>query len=336
MLTIFASPIGLGHATRDIAIARELKTPLQFVSGVAAARLVANYGYPVTDAYSPPKFSVSAGQLQQSFRWLLSYYSYYKKCRATAIEFLRQNDGTVVSDEDFASVAAAHELGRKCILITDIMRTNFTSGPASVMERKMNVRMRDLIDKCDRVIVPDEGDDSGNRVHVGPIVREPSATREELRKSLHFDRPTILVCVGGTDAGRFLIEKAIEAYKKLNLADRAELVIVSGPSLTMPDSDLYRNLGFVDNLHEIILASDLVISLAGRSTMDESLAFGTPGIFIPIKNHFEQEEGAARLGFKFDDVFRLDQLVAEKLDAGRNPIAMNGAKRAAEIISSYL
>ena len=58
-------------------------------------------------------------------------------------------------------------------------------------------------------------------------------------------------------------------------------------------------LGFVTNLNEYIYACDLVISLAGRSTMDESIVYNTPGIFIPLKNHFEQEEGARRLGFEF-------------------------------------
>jgi UDP-N-acetylglucosamine--N-acetylmuramyl-(pentapeptide) pyrophosphoryl-undecaprenol N-acetylglucosamine transferase len=213
------------------------------------------------------------------------------------------------------------------------------------MEKKMNQKMQELIDGCDCVIVPDTGDDSGNRVHVGPIVREPSASREELRKKFGFDRPTIIACVGGTDAGRFLIERTIAAFRKLSSRLEADLVIVSGPTLSLPDSITkeYRNMGFVDNLHEIILASDLVVSLAGRSTMDESIASGTPGIFIPIKNHFEQEDGAARLGFKHEDIFRLEQLIEEKLtsmNSMRKKIdgsaKSSGAEKAAKIISSYL
>lgn len=114
-----------------------------------------------------------------------------------------------------------------------------------------------------------------------------------------------------------------------------DLVIVPGPSLQLPESGDYRNLGFVDNLHELIYAADLVVSLAGRSTMDESIAYGTPGIFIPIKGHFEQEQGAARLGFKYDDVFRLESLMEEKI-ARRNNNASDtsGAQKAAKIISS--
>ena len=166
-------------------------------------------------------------------------------------------------------------------------------------------------------------------------MRDASAGRDELRARLDFTRTTIVVSVGGTDAGRYLIEKSIEAYRKVAGRLDADLVIVPGPSLQLPESGDYRNLGFVDNLHELIYAADLVVSLAGRSTMDESIAYGTPGIFIPIKGHFEQEQGAARLGFKYDDVFRLESLMEEKI-ARRNNNASDtsGAQKAAKIISS--
>ena len=42
----------------------------------------------------------------------------------------------------------------------------------------------------------------------------------------------------------------------------------------------------------MFMHQDLVVSLAGRSTIDESRVYGTPGIFIPIKDHFEQEQNA--------------------------------------------
>jgi len=84
----------------------------------------------------------------------------------------------------------------------------------------------------------------------------------------------------------------------------------------------------------LIFAADLVISLAGRSTMDESIVYGTPGIFIPIKNHFEQEQDAARLGYKYDDIFRLESLIEEKLGQRRNAVVAYGAERAAKIISA--
>jgi UDP-N-acetylglucosamine--N-acetylmuramyl-(pentapeptide) pyrophosphoryl-undecaprenol N-acetylglucosamine transferase len=334
----FTSPIGLGHATRDIAIAEKLavsKNELLFVSGDGAPALIEKSGYRCLDLYRPEKFNVENGQLQHSFRWLMSYYSYYKKCKEIAKKIITENTGPVVSDEDFASIAIAEEVNRRRVLVTDFLETHFTTGAASIVEKKMNKSMREMMDKCDCVIIPDTGDDHSNMKYVGPIVREVSADRETLRQKFTFSRNTIVASIGGTDTGRYLIEKTVEAYKRLKDRLDVDLVVVPGPSLKMPDSSNYRNLGFVENLHELIYAADLVISLAGRSTMDESIAYGTPGIFIPIKGHFEQEEGAARLGYKHDDIMRLEQLIEEKIGRRGEKAGHSGAQKAADIISKF-
>lgn len=335
----FTSPIGLGHATRDIAIAEKLGIPnskLLFVSGEGAPALIEKSGYHCFDLYRPEKFRVENGKLQQSFRWLMAYYSYYKKCKETARGIIAENPGPIVSDEDFASIAIAEEMNRKRVFITDILETHFTRGAASLIEKKMNRTMRDMMDRCDSVIIPDAGEDRGNLRYVGPIVRDAGADRDTLRQRFNFVRKTIVLSVGGTDAGLYLIDKTLDAYRRLKEKLDAELVVVPGPSLNLPDSAKCRNLGFVENLHELILAADLVISLAGRSTMDESIAYGTPGIFIPIKGHFEQEEGAARLGYKHDDIFRLESLIEEKIGRRNSTVNTTGANKAAQIISNIL
>jgi UDP-N-acetylglucosamine--N-acetylmuramyl-(pentapeptide) pyrophosphoryl-undecaprenol N-acetylglucosamine transferase len=143
----------------------------------------------------------------------------------------------------------------------------------------------------------------------------------------------IVVSIGGTNAGQFLIEKAIEVFKKLNLD--ANMLIVSGPSLKILDQNI-RNFGFVNNLHEIIYASDLIISLAGKSTIDEAVSYGTPGIFIPIKGHFEQEENAKRAGFSFEDLYRPESLIPAKINEKRNPKTFDGAQKTANIIKKFL
>jgi len=57
----------------------------------------------------------------------------------------------------------------------------------------------------------------------------------------------------------------------------------------------------------------LIISLAGKSTIDEAKVYGTPSIFIPIKDHFEQEDNAREEGFDYEDIERLDELILEKI-----------------------
>ena len=72
--------------------------------------------------------------------------------------------------------------------------------------------------------------------------------------------------------------------------------------------------------------------------MDESMAYGVPGIFIPIKNHFEQEECAKRLGYNYRDISRIDTLIEEKLSSEGNTIGNNnnGAEKAAKLILKLL
>ncbi len=45
-------------------------------------------------------------------------------------------------------------------------------------------------------------------------------------------------------------------------------------------------------MHELVYASDLLISLAGRSTIGEANVYHIPAIFIPIRNHFRVMLGA--------------------------------------------
>ena len=89
-------------------------------------------------------------------------------------------------------------------------------------------------------------------------------------------------------------------------------------------------------MHELIFASDLIISLAGKSTIDEARAYGTPGIFIPIKGHFEQEHNAKIEGFNFESINNLETLILEKLEQKRNKVNTKGATLASEIIRKMI
>ena len=330
----FCSPIGLGHASRDIAISEFLQgRNIQFVSGIGAAKLIRQYGYSVNDDYHPPNFDVQNGILKGSLGWLWKYYRYYNDCKKISQKFIdNEKPRVIVSDEDFSSLTIAQQKKIPSILITDILETHFTSGIGSIIEKKMNKSMREIIEKCNTVIVPETGSDQENIKRVGPIVRSTRYSRDELRKKFGFDKKTVVASVGGTNAGKFLIEKIIQVSEKLK---DVELVLISGPSIKIQNENI-RNLGFVDNLHEIIYAADLIVSLAGKSTIDESRAYGTPGIFIPIKGHFEQEDNARDEGYEFDDVFKLDSLIQEKLDSKRMQMQTDGAKKAGQIILDYL
>ncbi len=334
-ISFFSSPIGLGHVTRDIAITNNLKNiSTNFVTGSAAAKLLKRLGYTVQDVYSPPSFVVKKGTLKNPARWLWSYYKYYRDCKAISKKIIQKdNPDLIISDEDFASLTVAQEMGIQTVLITDVLETHFTKGLASLVEKKMNKSMQKIIDKCDAVILPETGKDEHNMKHVGPIVRQTNYTRKELRKKFSFEKNTIVISVGGTNAGAFLIQSVIDAISKIN--QDIHTVLVSGPAVNTEFANV-RNLGFVDNLHELIYAADVLVSLAGRSTIDEANSYGTPAIFIPIKGHFEQEDNAKKQGFVFEDIYRLEELILEKLAEPRHQTSTGGARNASEIIQKLL
>jgi len=335
-ILFFSSPIGLGHATRDLAIINQLKIrSCKVFSGSSAIEFFHQNSIQAQDVYSPPQFDVINGKLEKSLKWLWSYYRYYKRCKEISSKIIsNEKPRVIISDEDFASIAIAQERKIPNIIITDILETKFISGFGGVVEKKMNKTMHEMLDKANRVIIPELGENQNNIIRTGPIVRKIQKNRDELRDILDFKKKTIVLCVGGTDAGIFLINQTIEAIKKIQID--VDLVLVSGPKINKKFSDDVRNLGFVSNLHEIIFAADLVISLAGKSTIDESIVYGTPGIFIPIKGHFEQEDNAKEIGFNFEDVFNLENLIEEKLNKNRNEQQQNGVNLAGMEISKIL
>ena len=335
LVNFFSSPIGLGHVTRDIAIKNNFQNiTTNFVTGSGAAKILKKLEIQVNDVYNPPSFIVKNGTLKSPAKWLWNYYQYYKDCKSISQEILeKDNPNLVISDEDFASLTVAQEMKIPTVLITDILETHFTKGLASVIEKKMNKSMQEIIKKCEVVILPEIGDTKDNIQRVGPIVRQTDYTREQLREKFSFGKKTIVISIGGTDAGLFLIEKALEAISKIN--QDVEVLLVSGPSIHK-EYDNVKNLGFVDNLHEIIYAADVLISLAGKSTIDEANAYGTPAIFIPIKGHFEQEDNAREEGFEFEDIDRLEELILEKLESKRNQLNADGAKIASDIIRKLI
>tara|TARA_Y100000996_G_scaffold378256_1_gene330813 strand:+ start:189 stop:1091 length:903 start_codon:yes stop_codon:yes gene_type:complete len=287
------------------------------------------------DVYSPPRFEVKNGRLEKSLKWLWSYYKYYKKCKEVASRIVDEKQPKlIISDEDFASIAVAQERKIQNIIITDILETKFTSGLGGMIEKKMNKTMQEMLEKSDRVIIPELGTNEDNIVRTGPIVRKIENTRDEIRKVLDFKKKTIVVSVGGTDAGLFLIKQTIDAVKKIETD--VDLVLVTGPKIKEEFGSEIRNLGFIENLHEAIFAADLVISLAGKSTIDESIIYGTPGIFIPIKDHFEQEDNAREMGFEFNDIFKLEELIKKSLNRDRSESQENGVNLAGMEITKIL
>jgi len=360
MAFFFTSPIGLGHITRDIAIIEKMANlssniNLNLITGLKAYEFVSIYPKKQFDKinlqyynlYNPPKFFISNGILKNNLVWLFLYLSYYRTSKKLAINLLNSpkfetEPKLIISDEDFASISAAKEFKKPRLLITDILHTHFIKSKVfSGVERLLNSSMYKLIQSCNCVIVPDIGINKDNIIYVGPIVREILTSRYELRRRFSFHRKTILITTGGTHAGSYLIKNVLRILTTLN--NKFDFDSILSYPYDLPVTGMeglnFKNIGFVHNIHEYIYAADLVISLAGKSTIDECSMYGTPGIFIPIKDHFEQEERAMKFGFSYDDISRLEGIIEEYLSnigVRKKSQVKNGSTQTAKIISEYL
>ena len=81
----------------------------------------------------------------------------------------------------------------------------------------------------------------------------------------------------------------VRAVGSLSLPDVA--LVVTGLSVG-PSGARVRYLGLERDNQDFVAAADLVISTAGKSTIDEAVSYGSPLIVIPIRHHSEQERNA--------------------------------------------
>lgn len=333
---------GLGHATRSVALARGLQERdprlyFLFLAGSPALDLVVSSGF---DALTMPPaidFPVQEGVLQPVWRWYRDYARYMR----TADRFMRKEGDWgyyrfLISDSELASVREAVRHGVPTALIVNEFARDFAQDPLSgAAERLGNLWFTRLARHVDLVLVAGSGPDWPNVKRIGPIVRRPSASREQLRDDLVFRKRTILVTGGGTAAGEFLLRAAMKAFRELDLPDTS-MVVVSGPKLKVDPAPGVYTYGFLPNLQDFVLAADLVICAAGKGTVSEARAYGTPVIAVPPKGHAEAEHNAAGLGYRFEDVHRLKELIPEKLALGRLPPMATGNDQAVEYLHRFL
>jgi UDP-N-acetylglucosamine:LPS N-acetylglucosamine transferase len=118
---------------------------------------------------------------------------------------------------------------------------------------------------------------------VHPKFTHYSRTRQEARQALAIDpdRFTVLMTSGGVDSSqaRELLDELRQVYTD------QQFLVVAGKNDALRQSLLEANLGpnvhifgFVNNMEEMMGASDLVITKAGPGTLMEALVIGRPVI----------------------------------------------------------
>jgi UDP-N-acetylglucosamine--N-acetylmuramyl-(pentapeptide) pyrophosphoryl-undecaprenol N-acetylglucosamine transferase len=187
---------------------------------------------------------------------------------------------------------------------------------------------------------------------VGPILGQATTeSREALRLRLFPGRNgiVIVVSVGGTSAGKYLLDFFVSNRKLIKAVLDCAIVILLGPRIDRGefprDSENLVFVPFTPDAPSYFRAADCVVAQAGSSTLNEIASIGTPCVAIPIKNHWEQEASAKKFseeyGFK---VVNYDNLAAESLvsaikgalNSKYEPMRSDGAEKAAKLISNFL
>ena len=186
--------------------------------------------------------------------------------------------------------------------------------------------------------------------------RHPQAfgPRDALRQSLGYrpDEKICIVTVGGSGVGTHLIKRILQAWP-LARARLPELrmVLVAGPridplSLGAPAG--VEVSAFVPDLDRHLAACDLALVQGGLTTCMELAAAGTPFLYFPLKNHFEQNFHVAHRLDRYAAGRRLEfanstpEMIADAMLAELQattqfkPVEAHGAERAARMLAELL
>lgn len=331
------SPIGLGHATRAVAVGERLLesgAELAFVTGGPAAETLRDSGFRVEEVVREPVPRVKDGEMKNAVSWYLSYWRLFRRTKKAVAGVLGGwKPAAVVGDEEFSSVTLALERGIPQALITDELELGFArTWPAKMVEARVAEWYADLQRRVSLLIIPEAGDDDRNRRFVGPIVRRATKSRAQVREELGLpgDKRLLLLALSGTGIGSHLVDGATSA---LSSVPDSVLVVMGNRGRRLTGERVF-DLGVVRDGQNLVAAADIVVSTAGKSTIDEAATFGTPIVTIPIRNHSEQLRNAASLGFSPEDRTRLPELVALRIGRRRLQVDSRGAQRAANLILS--
>ena len=181
-------------------------------------------------------------------------------------------------------------------------------------------------------------------------VADPEAVRREL--GYRRGEQVCVVTVGGSGVGAHLLRRVIAAYPYAReLVPRLRMVVVAGPRIdpaTLPAHPGLEVRPYVDDLYRHLAVCDLAVVQGGLTTTMELTANRRPFLYVPLRNHFEQQHHVPHRLARYRAGRRLDYAetgpvaLAEAIAAeiGRTvdylPVETDGARRAAARIAELL
>ncbi|GAA1898000.1 alpha/beta fold hydrolase [Asanoa iriomotensis] len=162
------------------------------------------------------------------------------------------------------------------------------------------------------------------------------------------DERVCVVTVGGSGVGGHLLRKVVDAFPAARRAvPGLRLVVVAGPRVDhrIEPRDGIEIHGYVHRLHRMLAACDLAITHGGLTTTMTLTAHRRPFLYVPLRNHFEQNRHVRhrldtyRAGRFVDygqtDPDNLAVLMAAELAKRTDyrPVETDGAERAAALLA---
>ncbi|WP_048191091.1 UDP-N-acetylglucosamine--N-acetylmuramyl-(pentapeptide) pyrophosphoryl-undecaprenol N-acetylglucosamine transferase [Methanobacterium sp. SMA-27] len=302
--------IGLGHSSRCIAIARKLEeegVEVFFASyGSGYEMLKAFHEYetlklPDIKFYGDGGFDIKytvKKSIDAPYIFLKSIYHESK-----IIKKIRPN--IIIADSHYSVPITAKILGVPCIMVTNELTINISNiypneKSIEYLETGLKRFFQDVCKLCKVIMIPDVPGSieipqklSEIVVHTGPFLKvnpKKMHKKDYLRNKFGFKNSDliVLVTVGGSDFGKELLNLICEAS---SLIECDKLIIVTGPQIKadfIQESHKVIKKEYLNNMMDWMKISDVIVSLAGHTTIMEIMSLGIPNIIIPIDNHSEQ------------------------------------------------
>lgn len=178
--------------------------------------------------------------------------------------------------------------------------------------------------------------------------------RAELRQRLGYrtDERVCIVTVGGSGVGTHLIRRVLQSYPiaRRSLPD-LRMIVVAGPRIDPRSLDVPKGVevrAFVPDLDRHLAACDLALVQGGLTTCMELAAAGTPFLYFPLRNHFEQNFHVAHRLDRYQAGRRMDfdtsspDVIADAMIAESRkptvfqPVEADGAAKAARMLAELL
>lgn len=182
-----------------------------------------------------------------------------------------------------------------------------------------------------------------------------SEARAVLRRRLGYgpEDKLCIVTVGGSGVGAPLLRRVLTAVPLARrLLPELHFLVVTGPRIdhrSLPRPRGTRLRGYLPHLHDHLAAADVAVVQGGLTTCMELTAAGTPFLYVPLENHFEQNFHVRRRLARYDAGRHLSyaeacdpDLLAESivkelsLPTRFRPVETDGAARVAGMLADLL